>query len=64
MSVVSEAKVSLRGATPGPAAESPFHRVVTDFLANPVAIFGLTLLGTILFLALFAPLQLAARINF
>ena len=56
MSVVSEAKVSLRAATPGPAAESPFHRIVTDFLANPVAIFGLALLGIILFLALFAPL--------
>ncbi len=37
-------------------AESPFHRIVTDFLANPVAVFGLTLFGVIVFLALLAPL--------
>ncbi len=38
------------------AAESPFRRIVADFLANPVAVFGLVLLGMIAFLALFAPL--------
>jgi len=38
------------------AAETPFRRVVADFASNPVAIFGLALLGVILFLALFAPL--------
>jgi len=38
------------------AAESPFRRIVADFLANPVAVFGLVLLGVIVFLALFAPL--------
>ena len=38
------------------AAESPFRRIVADFLANPVAVFGLALLGAIVFLAMFAPL--------
>src|SRR6476646_3454375 len=37
-------------------AESPFHRIASDFLANPVAVFGLTLFGVIVFLALMAPL--------
>ncbi len=36
--------------------ETPFRRIVSDFCANPVAVFGLVLLGAILFLALFAPL--------
>ncbi len=36
-------------------AESPFQRIVVDFLANPVAVFGLTLFGLIVFLALLAP---------
>ena len=38
------------------AGQTPFRRIVADFVANPVAIFGLALLGIILFLALFAPL--------
>jgi peptide/nickel transport system permease protein len=38
------------------AVETPFRRIVADFVANPVAVFGLALLGLILFLALFAPL--------
>ncbi len=38
------------------AAESPFRRIAADFIANPIAIFGLALLGLILFLALLAPL--------
>ena len=37
-------------------AETPFRRVVSDFLANPVAVFGLALFGVIVCLALFAPL--------
>src|SRR6185295_3429280 len=37
------------------APETPLRRIVVDFVANPVAIFGLALLGIILFLALFAP---------
>src|SRR5215468_2942795 len=45
-----------RSAGPRGAAESPFRRIVTDFIANPVAVFGLALLGIIVFLALFAPL--------
>src|SRR5688572_28677905 len=38
------------------AAETPFRRIVSDFVANPIAVFGLALFGVILFLALFAPL--------
>src|SRR4030095_10883967 len=45
-----------RGMSAPGQAESPFHRIVTDFLANPVAVFGLTLFGVIVFLALMAPL--------
>jgi peptide/nickel transport system permease protein len=37
-------------------AESPFRRLAGDFVANPVAVFGLALFGVILFLAVFAPL--------
>src|SRR5262245_38518678 len=35
--------------------ETPLRRIVYDFAANPIAIFGLALLAVILFLALFAP---------
>ena len=45
-----------RGSAAQRAAEPPFRRIVADFLANPVAVFGLALLGIIVFLALFAPL--------
>ena len=38
------------------AEERPFGRVVSDFVANPVAVFGLTLLGVIVLAAIFAPL--------
>ena len=38
------------------AAESPLRRVVADFVANPLAVFGLTLLAVIVLLALLAPL--------
>jgi peptide/nickel transport system permease protein len=38
------------------AAQSPFRRIVADFLANPVAVFGLSLLSLIVLAALFAPL--------
>jgi len=38
------------------APETPFARVVSDFCANPIAVFGLALLAVILFLGLFAPL--------
>jgi peptide/nickel transport system permease protein len=40
----------------GAAPQSPFMRIVVDFVANPVAIFGLAMLAIILLLALFAPL--------
>jgi peptide/nickel transport system permease protein len=38
------------------AGEAPFARIAADFVANPVAVFGLALLGCIVLLALFAPL--------
>jgi peptide/nickel transport system permease protein len=37
------------------AVESPFRRIVADFAASPIAVFGLVLLVVILCLALFAP---------
>ena len=39
----------------GAAPQSPFRRIVADFVANPIAIFGLAMLAVILMLALFAP---------
>ena len=38
------------------AEQTPFKRVVSDFAANPVAVFGLALLGLVLLTALLAPL--------
>jgi peptide/nickel transport system permease protein len=38
------------------AAETPFRRIASDFVANPVAVFGLALFGVILVLAILAPL--------
>jgi len=35
--------------------QSPFQRVVSDFLANPVAVFGLGLLALVVLAAIFAP---------
>jgi peptide/nickel transport system permease protein len=37
-------------------AETPFQRIASDFLANPVAVLGLVLLGLIVLAAIFAPL--------
>jgi peptide/nickel transport system permease protein len=37
------------------AVETPFRRIVSDFCANPVAVFGLALFAVIVILALFAP---------
>ena len=49
-----------RWSLPAPAlardVQSPFRALCADFVANPVAVFGLALLGLVLFLALFAPL--------
>jgi peptide/nickel transport system permease protein len=36
--------------------QTPLRRIVADFVANPVAVFGLVLLGLILLTAIFAPL--------
>jgi len=36
--------------------ETPFRRIVADFVANPVAVFGLALLAVIALAAIFAPL--------
>ena len=47
---VLPAAVSERGP------QSPFRRIVSDFLANPVAVFGLGLLMLIVAIAIFAPL--------
>jgi len=38
------------------APQSPAARLWSDFVANPMAVFGLALFGVILFLAVFAPL--------
>ena len=49
------------GAVAAPAAamrkaQTPFARIVSDFVANPVAVFGLALLVVIVLAAIFAPL--------
>src|SRR5438309_2899612 len=36
--------------------QTPFTRIVFDFVSNPVAVFGLALLGLVLLTAIFAPL--------
>jgi peptide/nickel transport system permease protein len=36
--------------------ETPFQRIVGDFVANPVAVFGLVLLAIVMLTAIFAPL--------
>ena len=38
------------------AVETPFRRIVNDFFANPVAMFGFGLLCVLIFAAIFAPL--------
>ena len=43
-------------SAPDRAAQSPLRRIVSDFLANPVAVFGLGLLALIVAVAIFAPL--------
>jgi len=37
------------------AAQSPLRRIVSDFLSNPLAVFGLVLLATVVLAAIFAP---------
>ena len=44
-----------RRCPPRAARRTPFRRIVADFVANPLAVFGLVLLVVILVLALFAP---------
>src|SRR5215208_1043099 len=57
MSAAGPARAPALATTPaGAAPQSPFRRIVSDFVANPVAIFGLAMLSIILMLALFAPL--------
>ena len=41
---------------PGAAEETPFRRIVNDFAASRIAVFGLALFALILLCALFAPL--------
>ena len=38
------------------AEQTPFKRIASDFLDNPVAVFGLALFGVILLTAILAPL--------
>jgi peptide/nickel transport system permease protein len=38
-----------------PAEQTPLRRIVADFVANPVAVFGLVVLTAIVLIALFAP---------
>ncbi len=40
---------------PGTRVESPLRRIVGDFVANPVAVFGLSVLSLIVLVAIFAP---------
>ncbi len=42
-------------AAPARGVETPLQRVVSDFLANPVAVFGLALLTLVVLAAIFAP---------
>jgi peptide/nickel transport system permease protein len=49
VSPLTPAKADSRGV------QTPFQRVVSDFLANPVAVFGLGLLTLIVLAAIFAP---------
>ncbi|MBA3505669.1 MAG: ABC transporter permease [Betaproteobacteria bacterium] len=49
-----DAAVTIKPAQRG--VQSPFQRIVSDFLANPVAVFGLGLLTLIVLAAVFAPL--------
>jgi len=47
---------SMHSANPAAReVQSPFQRVVSDFLANPVAVFGLGLLALVVLAAIFAP---------
>jgi len=47
----------LQGKPAARDVQSPFQRVVSDFLANPVAVFGLGLLTLVILAALFAQLD-------
>ncbi len=38
------------------AAQSPFRRIASDFVSNPLAVFGLVLLAIVILAAVFAPL--------
>ena len=49
-----DAAVAIKPSDRG--VQSPFQRIVGDFLANPVAVFGLGLLTLIVLAAVFAPL--------
>ncbi len=55
MSDMPEVTASI-GEVPVRATESPWRRVVSDFFANPVAVFGFALLCVLVLAAIFAPL--------
>ena len=48
--------VDAKALEPDRAVETPFQRIVSDFFANPVAVFGFGLLCVLVFTAIFAPL--------
>jgi peptide/nickel transport system permease protein len=52
---MSTVPVEVPSAPEARRAETPLRRAVLDFLANPVAVFGLALLTVIVLIALFAP---------
>ena len=53
---MSAAAVRRSHGAPAHHNETPFERIARDFLANPVAVFGLTLLVLLVLAAIFAPL--------
>lgn len=46
---------TLSATVPVPGAESPARRIAGDFVANPVAVLGLSVLSLIVLVAIFAP---------
>ena len=56
MATLPDTDTDVARTTAPRAVETPAGRLWRDFVANPVAVFGLGLLGIIVFLAIFAPL--------
>ena len=56
MSTVRDTVVSAAAARASRRAQNPYWRVATEFVANPVALFGLVLLVLVILAAILAPL--------